>query len=307
MKQSIKMLSTLTLLTLFSACGGGQQAQTDRGPGNSDTTGPVEAETILDGSNIQGKYLATFTTLNPHINGTIPGSVTIKRDGDRFWAYVRLFAGAPEAWHPQAIWTGTRCPTLADDTNGDGIIDIQEAAAVLGKITIPLDANLNSQDALRNWYPKGDLSGNYFYEKMGSFTSILNDLRRPPGRDPMLKKLGPDEGLYIEGRAVMIQGISANTVLPETVQTEGRFRAFQTLPIACGIFQQVTEMPGEAWNDEVAGPVDEDEWVERPAGQGEGEDAGTGATVRGHSNDAGSVSGTTTNARTTPRNYGENN
>jgi len=101
----------------------------------------------VDGSNIEGHYQARFTTLNSHINGTIPGSANLYRIKNRLFAYVRLFGGGVNAWHMQNIYIGKKCPTLSDDLNQDGFIDIIEAEKVLGKIIIPLDNNIKTQKA----------------------------------------------------------------------------------------------------------------------------------------------------------------
>jgi hypothetical protein len=291
MKRST-LVPAVAVLSLLAACG---KAPSGRGVDNSIAEAErAAAAAAADGSNIDGKYLATFTTLNGHVVGTIPGSATLMRNGDRFYAYVRLFAGSPEAWHPQNVWTGNRCPNLGDDLNGDGTIDIVEARRVLGEIIIPLDADLSSQNGLRNWYPKGDLSGSYFYEKMTSFRRFWADLKNSRGNSDF-KKLGPDEGLALEGKAVLIQGVGADKELPESVESEGRWRPFQTLPIACGIFRKVNELPGTEWSDEVAGPVAPvEEGQDRPAEPGAGVEEGDGNVRRG-SNSAGSVGTNTTN------------
>jgi len=84
----------------------------------------------IDGSNIEGHYQAKFTTLNPHINGTIPGSANLYRLHNRLFAYVRLFGGGVNARNMQNIYIGSRCPTLLDDQIQDVIIDRTEAESV---------------------------------------------------------------------------------------------------------------------------------------------------------------------------------
>ena len=235
-----------------------------QGCGNSGSNAgmPVEEERVevlpLDGSNVQGIYLAKFTTLNPHVNGTIPGSATIMRTEDKFYAYVRIFAGGIKAWHQQNVYLGTRCPTMRDDLNGDGFIDITEAQKVLGDVLIPLDSNINTQAAGKNIYPLGDASGSYYYERIGSFDKMFNDLKNmDKDVDDNIAKLLPDEGLKIEGKAVLIQGVADTIVLPETVATFGRHKSYQTLPITCGIFQRVTKNPGQLDDGRIPGPIGE--------------------------------------------------
>ena len=63
------------------------------------------------------------------------------------------------------------------DLNLDGFIDIIEAQKVLGRILIPLDADISSQNSGRNFYPLADLSGSYHYERVTSFKRFFNDLK----------------------------------------------------------------------------------------------------------------------------------
>lgn len=319
-----KFLAPLILSLVLTGCG---KSSDDKNKNNS--SGPdanearnnePEEEKIVypsDGSNIQGKYIARFTTLNPHVNGTVPGSVTFFRENDRVLVYLRLFAGYPKAWHQQKIYEGSRCPTLADDKNGDGYIDILEAEAVLGKILIPLDADISSQRSGRNFYPLGDLSGSYFYERTTSFSRMFRDLKDIKNQSDEYKKLDEDEGFSIEGRVVLIQGVSQEVEFPETVGSTARYKPFQTLPIACGIFMEDNRITGTSDNGEIPGPVaDVEEGQDRPAREGDGETEREDPERRGDStNDAGSGhtptvdsdgrSPTQPNPRP-PRDYGDN-
>lgn len=273
MKLNKKLAPLLLALTIVS-CGKDSKSSNETKILGSQNNVPQEEQIIFpsDGSNIQGKYLARFQTLNGHVNGTVPGSVTFFRDKDRVMVYLRLFAGYPKAWHPQKIYEGTRCPTLADDTNGDGYIDINEAEAVLGKILIPLDADISSQRSGRNFYPLGDLSGNYFYERMTSFSRMFRDLKDTRSAGDEYKKLGPDEGFSIEGKAVLVQGVGKDVEFPETVGSAPRYKPFQTLPVACGIFVSDNRVPGMNDDGEIAGPIaDVDPDQDRPARDGDGE------------------------------------
>lgn len=265
---SRKVLSSLAILSLIVSCGQ-DSGDSSSGTGGSEVARPLEEEYApVDGSNIQGHYQAKFITLNPHVNGTIPGSANFLRKDDKLFAYVRLFAGGVKAWHMQHVYTGNRCPTMDDDTNGDGFIDINEAEAVLGKILIPLDADISSQMAGRRFFPLGDLSGYYHYERVTSFRRFLADLQAPDkDLDDDIVKLPPGEGLRLVGKTVLIQGVAESVEFPETVGTKGRYRPYQTFPIACGVFQKIEEEPGEPYTDNGApDPVAEvEEGQDRPA------------------------------------------
>lgn len=311
MNKIFKTAITTGLLGVLISCGGnGGSDDSASGPG------PMErSEEVLppDGSNIDGLYQAKFVTLNPQVNGTIPGSFTFYRKDDRVMIYGRLFAGYPKAWHQQYIHIGSRCPTAQDDLNGDGFIDIVEARKVLGKIIIPLDSDPGSQASGARFFPLGDLSGSYHYERVVSFKRLFRDLKAPDKNpDDEIMKLQPDQGFSIEGRAVIVHGVADTVEFPETVQSAGRFQAYQTLPIACGVFRKVTEEPGEypdGSGGPIPGPVAEvEEGQDRPAderpetgGSDEGprrEGNGSNSTEEGEFGDGGS--GRISGGRSTP-------
>jgi hypothetical protein len=260
----LKVLSSLAVLLLALSC------ITEKNNPESTSTSERAAEEIapVDGSNIDGHYQARFMTLNPHVNGTIPGSANFVRKDQKLLTYVRLFAGGVRAWHQQFVYTGNRCPTLSDDTNNDGYIDIREAEAVLGKILIPLDSDITTQNSGRRYFPIADLSGHYQYERRTSFKTFLQDLQEVDSDpDDDLIKLSQGEGLRLIGKTVLILGVAETVDLPETVGTKGKHKAFQTLPIACGVFAKVTTPPGTPYvQDEIPGPISQyEEGQDHPA------------------------------------------
>ena len=281
-------LVVLTILPLINSCGKKSSGNGASGncPGPVPTEEQIEEEGSVDGSTIDGQYKASFVTLNSQVNGTIPGSLTLFRDGDKLLTYLRLFAGKPKAWHPQGIYRGDRCPDLGDDKNNDGYIDIEEALTVVGDMIVPLDASMNSQAAGKNFYPLADLSGYYHYEREASFNALFEDLRKED-KDPNdhIGKLAVDEKFAFQGRVVMVQGIDEATMLPASVMSNGRRRAFQTLPVSCGIIAKVTAAPGLPYDGEIPGsvaPVVDDQ--DRPA---PADDNTTGTSI------GGTVAGTT--------------
>jgi hypothetical protein len=263
----MKKLLLLIMFLILASCGGSPS-----GLKNNSQEGSTET-LVVDGSNIQGIYRADFLTLNGHVNGSIPGGVTLKRDGDKLYAYSRIFAGGAQVWHQQHVYTGTRCPNLSDDTNLDGYIDINEANAVLGSIIMPLDSDIGSQMAGKRFFPLADLSGGYSYERITSFERFFNDLKGPD-KDPTdnMIKINDNEGFSFVGKAVMVQGTAVTIQYPETVGTNGRYKVYQTLPIVCGIFVANNSVPGTILTDEIPGPlgpVIEGQDTPAPAGAGE--------------------------------------
>ncbi|HLT22754.1 MAG TPA: hypothetical protein VKZ84_04895 [Bacteriovoracaceae bacterium] len=316
----IQKLTPLILALFLFGCG--KDSNNNKGESSNEARNNEVQEEVSyppDGSNIEGKYIARFTTLNPHVNGTVPGSVTFFREKDRVMVYLRLFAGYPKAWHQQKIYEGTRCPTLADDTNGDGYIDIVEAEAVLGKVLIPLDADISSQRSGRSFYPLGDPSGSYFYERTTSFSRLFRDLKDIKNASEEFKKLGPDEGFSLEGKAVLVQGVSQEVEFPETVASTSRYKPFQTIPIVCGIFVEDNQVTGTLDDGEIPGPIaDIEEGQDRPARDGDGEterdDPPSRDSDRTNDADSGNSPTVDSDGRSPtqpsprpPRDYGDNN
>jgi hypothetical protein len=253
-KTTTRLVLILLTFFLMEACD--TQRTTNQRPNSSRER---EEALPLDGSHIQGHYQAKFITLNPQVNGTIPGSANLYRKEDRIYAFVRLFAGGVKAWHMQNVYTGSRCPRPSDDKNADGFIDIQEAEEVLGKILIPLDSDISSQHSGKRFFPLADLSGNYQYERVGSFRRFIEDLQRED-QDPEddFVKIPQGQGLNLLRKTVLIQGVSETLELPETLATKGRHRSFQTLPVACGVFEKIDRAPGTPYIlDSIPGPVAE--------------------------------------------------
>jgi hypothetical protein len=235
----MQIISVLLLLLFVTSCG-----KTDSSAGVPSVKNVQSVP--LNRSSTSDLYLAKFYTLNSNVNGLLPGSATVHKKGKDLYAYVRLFGGSPKAWHQQFIHEGGRCPNMADDLNRDNYIDIQEGNKVWGKVLIPLDSNLNSQKEGRNVFPMADETGTYFYERVANFNELFQDLRSED-KDPndSLTKLLPTEDLSIEGKVVVIYGTADTVPYPATVASADNRPVHQTLPIACGVFTRVDDIPGE--------------------------------------------------------------
>lgn len=302
--KSLLVLIILSLSSFLTSCGKNGSGSSSRQEQQEGETPAVAA--AQDGSNIQGSYLAPFTTLNPQVVGTIPGAAHIKREDSLINMFVRVFAGSPSIAHFQNVHMGNRCPTMSDDTNGDGFIDYQEAIAVVGPVIVPLDWDISSQAAGGRSWPKAFENGSYDYLKIASFNRFWSDLKdEDSNKSDNIVKLAPEEGLDFNGKVVLIQGVGEDKTLPETVAGNGRYRNFQTLPIACGVFNATTEEPGEDYKEGIPGsiaPVVEGQ--DQPAPEGADEIQGSGTVIQGPSNDAGSndsgSAGNTENTPTTP-------
>lgn len=238
-----KLALTVSFATLLAACGGGG------GGGGGSQPGPQEQQEPVDEKNYT--YMAPFTTINQPVAGIISGSATLHRLEDKFYADVRFNGLHGNLIKPQYVHTGSRCPTMADDTNGDGFIDALEGEAVYGQVLIPLDADLSSQDRGSSYFTMTNPWGFYEYHQVTSYSRFMKDLTETDtDPDDNFVKLTDEKSLSLASRVVVVFGVPKETVLPTTVARRGRLANFQTLPIACGVFSQVVTVPGTVDTDE---------------------------------------------------------
>jgi hypothetical protein len=238
-------MKILLLLTIFFALSCGNSSDNNK---ISNQGGINQNETIKpDGSNIQGIYATVLVPLNKNIHMKAVGTAAVQRDGDTFSATVKMKSGQRSTNFKQAIYTGRRCPTIKDDLNKDAYVDIQEAMIAIGQVVIPLDSNIDSQQAGLNNYPNGDaVSGSYLYQITASFSRMFADLKNPDENpNDNMVKLGSDEGLTFPGRIVFLQGISQKVYLPATVASIDGQDVHQTVPVACGVLWKVESLPQE--------------------------------------------------------------
>ena len=260
--KSISIVTTLVLSSslLFSCSksgGGGSSGATPKSE-------PLEVE-------MSGIYQALFAPINKKVSGHLNGSLTLVREDDEFVADIRLSGGPLSSMHIQSIHVGTRCPGEKDDLNKDGYIDGEEGAAVYDKVILPLDDDLSSQWLGLGTYPVTDQYGYYFWSRATSFEKLMTDLKE---EDINMKdeyvKLESDRVMNLVGRVVVIKGVPASTVLPETVAGKGRETPHMGLPIACGIIKKLTSTPGVIDNDETGIPLPDGETIGGSGGADDG-------------------------------------
>lgn len=213
-----KKLSTsfiIISLSLMAACGkdgGGSGEKTSRG------SAAVQEQAA------EGNYRAILRPLNNHLSGFLPtGFAEVSIMGDNVTMKTLLDDDA-RVIHMQSIHTKTRCPNAGDDKNGDGYVDINEAYAVVGKILVPLDSDLNNQALGAGIYPMG---GGYTYVESASLKSLEADVKSRTG-----------ENLNLGGRVVLMHGVDENTKVPATFATLEGMTQQASAPIACGILMR---------------------------------------------------------------------
>jgi len=197
---------------------------------------------------LHGQYLAPLDPINFNVTGKIYGAFVFSRDveskEDEVVMDIHLNRAGANVVHVQSLKEYSRCPTLDDDENQDGIIDIIEAEAVMGKTLVPMDGDISTQASHDGEYPVGDQYGNYIYSKYTEFNILMDDLRDHYSPYPEYKKLTAEEYFDIESRSVLVQGIDPSIALPSTVRTRSPLSAHQSLPIACGVITKILSPPG---------------------------------------------------------------
>lgn len=224
-KKNYLLVLTLVLLT---ACG-------KNGGGNGSGAQQESLEPVSEGT-----YRAILRPLNYQAAGFIPsGTATFRVKGDQFEAVTLIDDAAPVA-HRQAIYMGTRCPTVADDRNGDGFVDYQEALVSVGQVLIPLDNDLDSQDAGANNYMKGS---SFTYNRKTSLSRMVSDLWLADANPAdEIVKLSSGDNLAINGRVVMIHGTGTNSSfpgLPASLAGASGEAPNLSLPVVCGIIRRL--------------------------------------------------------------------
>lgn len=240
MKSLIKTTLPFISLLLLVACGKSDESKLSKYQELN------QNEQIMpDGSNVEGLYAAELWPINFNLNFSKVGSIGISRKDDNFTASVKLQHGPRGIRHVQAIYTGRRCPNLSDDKNKDAFIDMSEALAAIGDISIPLDGDLSSQSAGSGDYPTGHINtGKYFYQQTTSFEKLFSDLKSPDvDPEDLYAKL--EEGLTLPGRIVLIQGATEKGTIPDTIATVPGKTVRESLPIACGVIWKVRSLPSD--------------------------------------------------------------
>lgn len=239
MKSLIKLSLPVLSLCLLASC-----ADSGKGtPGFEQTQNEVVRE---DGSNIEGIYAADVWPVNYNLHFKKIGAVGIVRDGDTFSAKFRIKYAPKSTTLRPALYTGRRCPNITDDLNKDAYIDILEARLAIGKITIPFDADLDSQMAGRGSYQSSDETGKYAYDMSASFSRMFEDLKGEDenSHDQMIK-LPEGEGLTLPGRIILFHGMDKKIKLPESVASTDGDSANSTIPVACAVLWKVRSLPAE--------------------------------------------------------------
>lgn len=214
--KSINGVALLTLLSL-AACGGSG----DSGSSSSSNDNGNRREYVVASS---GTYYTVLRPITFHSNGFIPyGAATFKLKDNELQVSVSM-DDDQSVTHRQSLHAGSRCPTAADDTNGDSFIDYNEAMAVVGEVLMPLDADINTHAGGAEIYPRGPAMT---YNKYASLLNVNSDLQKIMG-----KSIG------FEGRVVLVHGTSNSSSFPSSIATRSGEASNVSLPVVCGVLEK---------------------------------------------------------------------
>ncbi len=176
------------------------------------------------------QYQADLKALNSDVTGYTPdGTANIYIRGDSVVFTVTMANVPPGIMHLQHIHgfledKDAVCPTMAQDTTGDSILDMIEIEQVVDRPLIPLNAHPANLDPNEMTYPVADSMGTYSYKQTVSLAELKKNLK---------KKFGIEDPDFAT-RVVVIHSIDTSTALPPTVESLPDVPAQVTLPIACG-------------------------------------------------------------------------
>ena len=200
-----KIISVLCLLALTS-CGA-----------KKESTAIVRQEEL---ETTQGSFKAILRPYNFNLAGWIPsGMADIKIEGDQIEIKSWLDDSA-NVMHRQNIHLGSRCPTIDDDINHDGFVDLNESKKVAKEIFLPLNQDLDSLSLDENNYP----IGNFNYHETASIRSLSQKLK---------------QNLKLSGKVIIVTGVASNRALPITVSQENNQTRESSIPIACGVIERM--------------------------------------------------------------------
>lgn len=180
-----------------------------------------------------GSYFAILRTMNNSLSGYLPtGQAQVKIENGLFKVKTVLEDDAPVV-HYQALYSGSSCPTEADDLNGDGYVDVDEMESKTGMAIVPLDSDLTDQ--LNGFFVKGR---SMTYSKTVSIDALTKSVF---GEDldaaDHVTKLLPGQVFGVSNRVIVIHGVSSSKGLPASVATLPGQTAQASMPIACGVLQ----------------------------------------------------------------------
>ncbi len=227
--QLTALILAATFLTSLSSCSERQNSTS-----KNKTADKFEEFTL------EGRYQAQLRPVNTAVGGFATGKVDIQIMADNINVHIKMKDTPANTMHSQFIYSAEECPSEQHDSNDDGFIDPFEASKVMGSILVPLDGDLNSQQAGIESFPVADVLGFFHYFQEGTISKLEADLKSVDefSMDEIIK-LEAQSQFKLEGKVVVVQGIHEDAYLPGSVRQVGASSERSSLTIACGKIHRV--------------------------------------------------------------------
>ncbi|MFZ2352430.1 MAG: hypothetical protein WAW04_00915 [Paucilactobacillus nenjiangensis] len=185
------------------------------------------------------KYRADLTALNGDQIGTnAHGYVEFEHVANNLHITLEMFDTPAniqhwEHFHGFPNGQDANVPTLAQDSNHDGWIDLPETEAVSGTTMVPLDGAPHHMHIPNDNYPVANEDGYYSYQKDVPYDQL----------QAKFKEVFNDQDLQLDKRVVYIHGIPNDFELPVTVggKLNDKYEQHVTLPIAAGKIKKIED------------------------------------------------------------------
>lgn len=179
------------------------------------------------------------TTLTPLNDSGVTGMAYLTLDGNLLTVQINASGLEPNQPHAQHIHgtfdasgnpTDATTPTMAQDTNGDGLIEVTEGAATYGPILVPLTPFPVAPDGTVNFTQTYNLDGDIYFDSPAlGRTATKSDLFPLPFREIVLHGMNTPVDIVnggLDGQTFFAMGSYVGT-----------------LPIASGEIMAVTSVP----------------------------------------------------------------
>lgn len=181
------------------------------------------------------RYKAELSALNSEITGLkTSGKAEFLLSNDTLRVTIEVKDASPSIQHWQNFHgtpaaDDTRCATIDDDKNGDGLIDMFEVGPASGRMMVPFNANPAVMNIGDHTYPTADEEGYYKYEKAIPMEELANNFANSfDGYD-----------IHLDKDAVYIHGVPEDIDLPSSAESISGVPNHLTLPIACGKIKRI--------------------------------------------------------------------
>jgi hypothetical protein len=217
----LKKMPYCILILFFIACGDGFENKRD------------SFERLAEGN-----FYANLFPINPQ-EEAVEGYLNISIYKKQFWARVKLNGSKTQIAHHQYIHLNSTCPSLLNDLNFDGFLDVQEVFFSSGNILLPLDSDLSSQLNGIHQFPKIKKQKSYYYSKSAHSEKIMKDLRSKKNRESdLFIKLKRFQALDLEKRVIIVFAVREDYPLNLSQINLEELSPHSIIPLACGVIKK---------------------------------------------------------------------